>query len=143
MRELHEAAQRGCEPAGVDVERAQLLVEVHVQELTPRSSGAVASGADETDADTPVARLGGDHDVLEVGVHEAIPEDVHEADETRPVAGDDPPEAVALALLDPVPLRLVVQPSPERLSMHRVDLDVRELPAPRVRDDAAVGHDLL
>ena len=88
----------------------------------------------QLDAETPTLRLRRNHDVLQPGVNETIPQDVREADKVPVVPCDDPPKAVSRDLLDPVPFRLLEEARCERFSVQRVYLGVLERAAPVVSD---------
>src|SRR5262245_20803789 len=133
---LEREDARRCRPeaARVDVEVAQVLLEVDVEPFAAGRARVVGGDRDELLADAAAPRGGGDHRVLDPGVDDAVPDDVDEADERGAVARDDPAEAVRCDLLAPVPLRLVVDLRPERLGVEAVDLVVAEPAAPLVAD---------
>jgi hypothetical protein len=75
------------------------------------------------------------HDrVLNPGVHQPIPDHVHEADEPLAVPGHDPAAAVFGDEFVPVPFSLVENESFERLGVEVADLDVGEAAPPLVDD---------
>jgi hypothetical protein len=73
-----------------------------------------------------------DHRVLDPGVDEAVPEDIHETHQTLRLAGHDPTQAVPRRQFDPVPLGFGEDPRIERLGMEHVDLIVGKVTAPLV-----------
>src|SRR4051794_28682623 len=112
----HQAAVGRPEPTGVEVELAEVVVEVDVQPLTAGGSRPSGRDIDDrlADALTPGGR--GHHRVLDEGVHESVPEHVDESDEAALiVASDNPPEAVRGRQLAPVPLIRGEQARLERL----------------------------
>ena len=92
---------------------------------------------DDRDAHALVTGVRGDDHVLEEGVGVAVPQHVDEPDEPTVEPGDDPPEAVALDLGDPVPLRWIESTGAERLRMHRMDLLIGKVTPPT---DLEVTH---
>ena len=136
LRQLHQAAACGQEPARVDVERREILVEADVEELAACCRSAVARCVDERDTDAMVAVAGIDHDVLDERVDKPVPQHVDETDETVAVAANDPAEAVSFGLVDPVPLGLVEEAGIECGCVELVDLVVGEGFTPRVGDVA-------
>src|SRR6266581_7047388 len=82
-----QAGFDGGESAGAVVETAQVVLEVHVQVLAARGLGASPGVPDQFGANALAAGLDGDHDVLQPRVHQAVPQDVDEADDIRAVAG--------------------------------------------------------
>jgi hypothetical protein len=69
-------------------------------------------------------------------VDKTVPRHVHEANERAvgSLPGDHPPEAVLMDLVQPVPLRLVVNARLEANGVKLVDLDVAEAALPGVVD---------
>ena len=72
----------------------------------------------------------GNHHVLDPGVHEAVPDDVGEADESAIDSSDDPSETVVLDELIPVPFVVAIQAGAKRSSVELVDFLVRKPSAP-------------
>jgi hypothetical protein len=81
-----------------------MLLEVDVQPFAAGRLRLARGDLDDLGSDAAASRGGRDHRVLQPSVDETVPEGVDEAHERGTVTGDDPPEAVALQLLDPVPL---------------------------------------
>jgi hypothetical protein len=77
---------------------------------------------DELGSDATVARDLRHHRVLEPRVHEAVPRHVHEPDETSAITRDDPSEAVAVQLREPIPFRFVEDARVERFRVEAIQL---------------------
>jgi hypothetical protein len=108
--------------------------EVDVQPVASRLSRLVDRHGYEGRADALVTCLLGDHRVLQPGVNQAVPKDVHKADQAVPVPSDDPPQAVPVDLIDPVPLGLVENARFECFSVKLVQFHVLERAPPLVCD---------
>ena len=132
--ERYYACRHGREAARVDVQRAEVLLEVNVEPLAAGVPRVIAGDRNESCRDAAVARGRRDHGVLDPGVNESVPRHVHEAHELRTVTRDDPAKAVSMHELCPVPLRLVVNARLEANGVKLVDLDVAEAALPGVVD---------
>ena len=77
--QIEDASVGRGEPAGGDVERRQIGVEVDVQRLAAGGPSAVGGSSDERRAHCLAACPISDHHVLDPGVHETVPHDVDEA----------------------------------------------------------------
>jgi hypothetical protein len=78
--------------------------EVDVEPLASCLFRLVDGHGHEGRADALVTCVLGDDRVLQPGVNQPVPKDVHKADQAVPVPSDDPPQAVPVDLIDPVPL---------------------------------------
>ena len=103
-----------------------------MQPLTPCVLRPCDSATDHQDSDAAVADIGGNHDVLDPGVNEAVPNNIDKADQRVPVACDHPAKAVPVDLTPPVLLIVCEHPSFKRLGVQRIQLFVSEIPAPVV-----------
>ena len=91
-----------AEPAGVDVEgrRSSSKSTWRISQPAARAPAAAASTSRR-----PMLAAGArrDHGVLQPGVHQTVPQDVHEPDEVPIPPGDHPAQAVGSGQLSPVP----------------------------------------
>jgi len=85
-----------------------------VQPLATRRTGLAAGDGDEGAPDPSTADTGSDHLVLDPGVYEAVPDDVHETDEAVSESRRHPAETVTLHEGRPV---VIEGPVPERIGV--------------------------
>jgi hypothetical protein len=119
------------EPAGVEVEGTQAVVEVHVQPLAPGSPGVLSRGGDEREADAPATGVRRNQRVEDERVNVAVPGHVHESDQASFVAGAHPTKAVPVDLRPPLVDRELVG---KALRVQGADLGVLERPSPLIVD---------
>jgi hypothetical protein len=101
-RQVDEPGFAGPEAAGSEVERSEVLFEVHVQPLTPGRLGVPGSTADKRRGDPLSLMLTGDLGVEEEGVITSVPCHVDKADQAAVrLAGGDPAQAVGPDLIPP------------------------------------------
>src|SRR5512132_2421020 len=122
------------EPAGVEVEPAQVVLEVDVQPLAAGRPRPGHRHLDQPGPDPAPPRPGRDHGIEHERVHHPVPGHVHEPDQPGPVAGAHPSQAVPLDLPPPVPLVVAQHRVAEALGMQGVGLGAGERPAPFVGD---------
>lgn len=119
-----------------------MVSEVGVEPLASRVSSSATRHGKESGADSLPAGFCRDHRVLDPRVHQAIPDDIHEANEPVAVPRRDPAEAVFANEFLPAPFRLVEDSSLEGFSMELVDLSVVEVAPPFARDRHGLTLDL-
>ena len=124
--ERDESSVRRGESTGVDIEVRQVGVEVNMQRLAPGGTRSVGGSSNERRSDPLAADPFGNHHVLDPGVHEAVPDDVGEADESVIDSSGDPSETVVLDELIPVPFVVPIQAGAKRSSVELVDFLVRK-----------------
>jgi len=124
----------GGEPATAEVERAKVVLEVHMQPFAPGRACLLHPDRDEPGSHPLAPRPCGDQRVEDERVHAAIPGHVEKADEVAPMEGADPAQAVLVHLSPPV---IVEHPVTETLSVQPVDRGVVERTAPFVGDHLA------
>lgn len=90
------------EAASIEIEGAQLVVEIDMQPFTFAGSGTFHRRRDECRTDPTSAAVLGDHCVENEGVGTPIPGDIDEADESVVVVCADPAQAVSMQLGEPV-----------------------------------------
>ena len=112
--QLDQARIRRLKATGVEVELAQVIVEVDVDPLAARSARLGDRDSNELGRDSLPGGSGSDHRVEDEGVYSSVPRDVDEADEPGAVACADPAQAVLLDLSLPVVFEDAV---PERLGV--------------------------
>jgi len=136
LGEIDETTVRGSETGSADVERSEVIIEVHMQPLAPCRLRLVTGYFDETNAYATVSRVRRNHFILNPRMHEAVPDDVDEADETIPVSRRHPSEAVFADECVPIVFELAVF---ERIGMETVDLIIGEVPTPLVSNLCHMG----
>jgi hypothetical protein len=112
--ELDQARICRLEATGVEVELAQVIVEVDMEPLAACRARLGDRDGNELGSDSLPGGSGSHHRVEDEGVYSSIPCDVDEADESAAVARADPAEAVLLDLSLPVVFEDAV---PERLGV--------------------------
>ena len=125
------AGRGGIEPAGLDVERAEVLVEVDVEPLAAGRSRLDDAGLDEPLPDAAAPMVRSHERVDDEGVRVAVPRHVHPSDEPTIHPSAHPSQAVRLDLASPVVLK---KPMPETLGVERVNLGAGKGSAPLVLD---------
>ena len=95
-----QACVRWLEPAGVEVERAQMVLEVNVHPFAAGPPGLLKGNLNHAFPDASAAGSSSHHRVLDPRVREAVPRNVHEREErvVYLVSRDDPTETVAMDL---------------------------------------------
>src|SRR6266540_6020293 len=100
-----DQAGGGDETARIEVERAELVIEVRVEPLASGRTRLCRCNGDHPGPDTPQARRTADDRVEDEGVDATVPRHVHEPDELAAVACADPTQAVPLDLAFPIVLQ--------------------------------------
>ena len=91
LSKLQKARLRCDEAAGAEVEGPQVVLEVDVEPLAASLAGAVGCRSHQLLPDPLVPGGRGNHDVLDPGVHQPVPDNVDEPDEfVTPTATPDP-----------------------------------------------------
>jgi len=129
--ERDQASRGGDETAGLDVEGAELFIEIGVQPFTAGGTTLLYGKGDHPRPDTSAAGMTRHERVEDEGVDATIPCDVHETDELAAVSRADPAKAVPPDLSLPVVREDAMA---ETLGMQRVDLGVLEVSAPVIRN---------
>jgi len=112
--ELDQARICRFEATGVEVELAQVIVEVDVEPLAASRARLGDRHGNKLGSDSLPGGSGSDHRVEYEGVYSSIPRDVDEADEPGALARADPAQAVLLNLSLPV---VFEDAMPERLGV--------------------------
>jgi hypothetical protein len=112
--ELDQARICRLEATGVEIELAQVIVEVDVEPLAACRARLGDRDGNELGSDSLPGGSGSHHRVEDEGVYSSIPRDVDEADEPGAVARADPAQTVLLGLSLPVVFEGAV---PERLGV--------------------------
>ena len=131
---MHEASVARSEAASLVIEAFEVIVEVDMQPFTTGFAGAVTSGHDNTDSNSLTSSVGGDHDILNPGVDQAVPDHVHKTNQSITLASGYPTQAVVGDELTPFPFRLGEDPRFKCFGVELIDLLVGELATPLVSD---------
>src|SRR5215207_8225341 len=144
--QLDQTRVRGSESTGVEVEGAEMILEVDVQPLASGTARLRHGNGYELGPNPSVTCRLGDHRVLDPCMHETVPDHVDETDELGALSCNHPTEAM-LALLRPVPLSLRVDTGLEGFGVKFVQLGVVEVTTPCAGDrhgldsSSATGED--
>jgi hypothetical protein len=99
--QVDQSCVRGLEAAGIEVERSEIVVEVHVQPFAASFLGVDGGSSNQLRTDTGMLVDGTDLGIEQKGMVAAIPCNVDEANQQSVVVPDtDPAKAVRA---DPVP----------------------------------------